>query len=234
MFEDTHPNPAPGHLTVPEAALRLGVTEGMVRSLITRGELAAARVGRNLMIPSDAVEQRLSSRPSRGRRLTPARAWGLLFLAAGEPVTWLDRHARWRLSNHLATHPLADMRAQLLERGRRRSYRAHPAVLNRLRSDRSLMLTGTSATTQLRLGIVGGDDRVDAYVDQAELDALVRRHHLRPSSDPNVILRIVPSFGWSWPPARIAPISAVALDLLDDPEPRARQVGDELLRRMTP
>jgi hypothetical protein len=95
------------------------------------------------------------------------------------------------------------------------------------------MLTGATAATELRLGLIGGGDRLDAYVDAGHLEAVVRRHHLRPSSDVNVTLRVVPSFGWAWPPARAAPIPAIALDLLDDPEPRAQQVGDKLLSGIT-
>jgi excisionase family DNA binding protein len=67
-------NPAPGYLTVPEAALRLSISEDRVRKLIAHNELPAARVGRNWLIPLSEVEHRLASRPSRGRRLTPARS----------------------------------------------------------------------------------------------------------------------------------------------------------------
>jgi hypothetical protein len=35
---------------------------------------------------------------------------------------------------------------------------------------------------------------VEGYVDARDLDRIVRRHHLRASRDPNVILRVVPSF----------------------------------------
>jgi excisionase family DNA binding protein len=234
MFEDATPNPAPGYLTVRDAASRLSVTEDMVRKLIARGELEAARVGRDWMIPSVAVERRLATRPSRGRRLTPARAWGLLFLSVGQPVTWLDRHARWRLSRYLAEHRLEDLRGQLVERGRPKSYRAHPAMLKALRADPLVMITGIAAASELRLGLIGGEDRIEAYVDEARLDALIHRYHLRLSNDPNVVLRAIPSFGWSELPARIAPLPAVALDLLDDPEPRAQQTGSELLASIRP
>jgi hypothetical protein len=147
-------------------------------------------------------------------------------------VPWLDRHARWRLSRHLAAHKLAEIRPQLIERGRRRSFRAHPGMLERLRMDDSLMLTGISAAKELRLGLLGSDDWLEAYADQAELANLVHRYHLRPSREPNVTLRPVPPFGWEWPPARMAPISAIALDLLDNAEPRAKQLGRQLLRKL--
>jgi hypothetical protein len=57
------------------------------------------------------------------------------------------------------------------------------------------------------------------------------RHHLSAShGDPNVTLRVVPSTGIAWPPTHVAPVSAIALDLLESSEPRARQVGAELLQ----
>jgi len=61
---------------------------------------------------------------------------------------------------------------------------------------------------------------------------MVRRHHLRTSREPNVILRVVPTFAEAWPPAKDAPLSAIALDLLDDPDPRARTLGAQLLARI--
>ena len=63
----------------------------------------------------------------------------------------------------------------------------------------------------------------------AALAAIVHGHHLRPTREPNVTLRVVPDFGVIWPPVRIAPIPAIALDLLDSQEPRAQQVGIDLL-----
>ena len=93
------------------------------------------------------------------------------------------------------------------------------------------MLSGATAASELRLGLLAGEV-VDGYVDARDLDEIVRRHHLRPSRDPNVILRVVPSFTEAWPLHRHAPLPAVALDLLDDPDPRTRALGDQLLARI--
>jgi hypothetical protein len=92
------------------------------------------------------------------------------------------------------------------------------------------MLSGATAASELRLGLLAGEV-VEGYIDARDLDRIVRLHHLRASRDPNVILRVVPSFTETWPPARLAPLSAVALDLLDDPDPRARTLGNQLLAR---
>ncbi len=91
------------------------------------------------------------------------------------------------------------------------------------------MLTGATAAMARRLGLVGGAGSVDAYVGTGDLDGVVDRHHLRESrGDPNVTLRVVPPIGIAWPPAHVAPVSAIALDLLECSEPRACQLGAEI------
>jgi excisionase family DNA binding protein len=221
-----------GYLTVAEAAERLDVTPDRVRRLVRAGELPATRFGRALMVPADAVDLRRSRGSGEGRRLEPASAWAVLYMAAGLPVPWVDRRNRWRLARYLATHRIGDIRDRLVARGRPRAYRAHTSVLAALRADPALMLTGVTGASEARLGLVGGGGEVDAYVDADALDGVIRRHHLRPSREPNVTLRVVPSFTQAWPPARVAPLPAIALDLLDSDEPRARQVGAEVLRSL--
>lgn len=233
MFQQM-PSPVTGHLTVKEAAARLGVGPNDVRRLIEAGSLPGVKVGQQWLIPTDAVERRRELAPRRGRRLSPARAWGLLFLADGRDAPWLTPDARWRIRRRLATRPLAADRDRLIDRGRPIPYRAHPSMLDRMRADPNLMLTGVSATSALGPGLVGGPDEVDAYVDHTFLDDVVERYRLRPSTDPNVTLRLVPAIGWDWPPTDVAPRPAVALDLLDHAEPRVRQVGSELLERIGP
>jgi excisionase family DNA binding protein len=220
----------PGRITVAQAAERLSVTQGMVRRLISAGELPAERMGRAWMVSLEAVERRLDQEPRDGRRLRSQNAWAILFMIVGEPAPWLDQPNRWRLRRYLASHRVSDNRSRFAGRGRPTAYRAHPSLLAAVRGDPVLMLTGTSGASDRRLGLVGGSGDVDAYVADTDLDTLVRRHHLRPTGDPNVVLRVVQPFTSPWPPARVAPASAIALDLLDSPEPRARQVGDEVLR----
>jgi hypothetical protein len=118
-----------------------------------------------------------------------------------------------------------------VKRGVAHGFRAHPSVLGAIRDSEDLMLTGAAAAAELRLGLLAGDT-VDAYVSDRALPGIVARHRLQESQDPNVFLRSVASFVPSWPPSRIAPKAAVALDLLEDADPRSRQVGKELLGRL--
>jgi len=225
--------PAPGYVTVMEASRRLGVTPERVRHLIRTNDLAAERLGRAYMVSIDAIERRSALAPASGRRLTPAHAWGVIALAGGDPTPWLDRSTRSRLRHLLGLRGLRNLRARLTDRARPHRLRGHPSLLRDLRADPSLMLSGAPAASRLHLGLTGGE-AVDGYLGIGDLEHLVEQYHLRPSRDPNVILRVVPFFSAVWPRPAVAPLAAVILDLLDDMDPRARQVGEEQLIKLDP
>lgn len=230
MFEDTSVALS-GLLSVAEAATRLGVSESRVRQLIHARELRAERVQGRWLLPIEAIERRQDLLPARGRRLTPARAWGLLYLAADLPAPWLDRSARYRLRSLLELRGLRSLRSRLTTRGVPAPMRSHPSLLPKLLDEPVLMLSGATAATRLRLGLVA-DDVVDAYVDADNGADLVVRYHLRASRTPNVVLRFVPTFTPDWPHDHEAPLPAIALDLLEDTDPRAREIGRALIERI--
>jgi excisionase family DNA binding protein len=217
-----------GYLTVAQAAQRLGISARRVNHLVRTGGLRSSQLGAITVIPVSAVERRRSLQPGDGRRLTPSNAWGVLALASGERPAWLAPDTRYRLGRLVAKNGLVSLRARLVERGERQTFRAHPSVLRVIRDDPALMLSGVTAAAELRLGLLAGDT-VDAYVDERALATLIARYGLRDSQEPNVILRVVPSFMPSWPPSHIAPRAAVALDLIEEGDPRIHQVGTELL-----
>jgi len=224
---------SPGsYLTVAQAAQRLGVSARRVNHLVRTGDLRSSQLGATTVIPMADVERRRSLKPGNGRRLTPSNAWGVLVLASGQRPSWLASDTRYRLGRLLAKHGLGGLRARLTDRAERQAFRAHPSLLRAIREDRALMLTGVTAAAELRLGLLAGDT-VDAYVDERALGTVIARYGLRESQEPNVILRVVPSFLPSWPPSHVAPRAAVALDLIEEDDPRIRQVGTELLRRLT-
>lgn len=218
-------------LSVSEAAARLGVSQQQVRQLIRSGELEADRLGRAFLVPAGAVERRASQEWPRGRRFAPANAWALLSIADGKEAPWLSPDDRWRVKRYLAGHSLEWLRPRLVDRAKAVRLRAHPSLLRRLRNDPDLMLSGVSAARELRLGLVGGGDEVDAYVDSSRFPDVMRRYRLRPSQESNLVLRVIPPVGWASLPGHVAPRAAVALDLLDHSEPRVQQVGQELLAK---
>jgi excisionase family DNA binding protein len=224
---------SPGsYLTVAQAAQRLGISARRVNHLVGAGDLRSSQLGAITVIPAADVERRRSLKPGDGRRLTTSNAWGVLALASGERPPWLAADTRYRLGRLLAKHGLLNLRARLVERGEQQAFRAHPSLLRAIREDPALMLSGVTAAAELRLGLLAGDT-VDAYVDERALATLIARYGLRVSQEPNVILRMVHSFMPSWPPSHVAPRAAVALDLIEQDDPRIRQVGTELLGRLT-
>lgn len=233
MFEEIAQHQR-GVLSVAGAAAQLGVSAQQVRQLIRSGELEAQRLGHAFLIPADAVERRASQHSPPGRRFAPPNAWAILSIADGKNAPWLSADDRWRVKRHLAAQSLERLRPRLVDRAKAVRLRAHPSLLKRLRHDPDLMLSGVSAARELRLGLVGVGDEIDAYVESSKFDQLMRRYRLRLSPDSNVVLRVVPPIGWRSLPGRVAPAPAVALDLLDHPEPRVQQVGKKLLSKAKP
>jgi len=220
------------YLTTAQAAKLLGVSQARVRALIANGDVRATKAGHDWSVLRSDVEARADRDVGGGGRpLSPASAWGLFELAEGGVPGWLDRQQRWRISKFVPRLRSGELSSRLVRRAERRSFRVHPGVMKRLRADSALMLTGASASEPLRLGLTGGPDSVEAYVSEHDLEDVVRRYFLEPADDDaNVLLRVVPELGSSWPPREVAPSAAVALDLLEHPDPRARQIGRDLLR----
>lgn len=227
---------APGwhrSLTVAQAAERLGVTAQRVRVLIADGELSASRfVGRWAIDPT-SVERRMLLGRTTGRNFTLPHAWGVLFLADGLSAPWLNPVERSKLKALLAAQGLAVLRPRLGRRAARLAFRAHPSDLARIAAEPGLMLTGASASPRHGQGIIDSG-YLEAYVRQGTASRLKKRYALGPSENPNVILRVMDPCPATFPTLPQAPTPAVAIDLLDDPEPRAQEVGGALLARYRP
>jgi excisionase family DNA binding protein len=214
--------------TVSEAAAALAVARQRVLRLIADGELRARRSGRQWLVNRIDLDRRAERAHPAGGRFSPLRAWGVLFLADGRDVPWLDRKSRWFLERQLAAHGLSGLRERLERRGRPHYLRAHPGDLGRLASELSVIATGASAA---RASDIIGSERLDAYVPEPRLSALGRRYHLEPSWNANVILRELPATVAPLLSTKEAPATAVAIDLLDDEDPRSQEAGRRLLSR---
>jgi len=230
MVKDTLA-PAPGFVPIAPAAKRLGVTQGRVRQLIKSGDLLANQVGDIWLVESESVERRIALAPGHGRKLTPSRAWALLCMADHQPAPWLDRSARYKVGALLKNRGLRALSSKLVDRGLPVRLRSHPSLLRRLRHDPRLMLTGATAAAELGLGLLAGDV-VEAYIEAGSFEEISHEYHLQASREPNVVLRRVRGFAATWPIAPNAPLSAIALDLLEDADPRARELGASLIERI--
>lgn len=229
-------------LTVREAADRLGVNEQRVRALINAGRLRARKVGGRWLIDSADVDMRRDGGVAGHRPFRPANAWAVLCLAARSPRSaprppgsFGTRVARWRRRRRFegksVSGALLDLLPVLHTRGRLHRLRAHPGDVPRVIEEPHIVRTGVSAAADYGADIVA-PGVAEFYVAQDRLSDLAARYLLEPSNQPNVLLRAVEG-PWPFPPGcRVAPISAVALDLLEASDERTRRAGRELLSRL--
>jgi excisionase family DNA binding protein len=215
-------------MTVSGAARALGLTRQRVLQLISAGDFRALRSGRQWLISRPDVERRKQAASPSGGHFSPYRAWGVLFLADGLEAPWLDRSARWTLKRQLSEHRLADLRPRLGARGRRRYLRAHSSDIQRIGRERGVIRTGASAQNATNIVAPG---HLEAYVTSEDLSAIASRYHLTPSWDANVVVREIPRVVASHIVGVEAPTSAVALDLLEEDDPRSQEIGQQLLAR---
>ncbi|HZP94987.1 MAG TPA: hypothetical protein VFC31_01440 [Candidatus Limnocylindria bacterium] len=120
----------------------------------------------------------------------------------------------------------------LRERAEPHLFRGDERLVERLRDDPAIVLSGVNAAAAYGVDI-RAPGVVEAYVERARLPDLIYRYALRPAeiADANIVLRVVDA---SVPrtPHGVAPVAAVALDLLESPNDRFRRAGRELARRL--
>jgi len=218
-------------LSSTEAAARLGVTAGRVRELIASGTLRARRVGNRYLVRRDDVETRATEGPSPGRPFSPRRSWAIILLSSGVPPNGLDAVSLSKVKRVIRERDLWSIRRQLTSRAARREFRAHSSDLPRLEAERGVVLTGARYASEAGLSLVAPDAPVELYVDPDTAHRLIRRYRLRPSERPNVVLHVVPERVRDWINGRLAPRTAVALDLADDRDPRSQEVARATLSR---
>ena len=220
-------------LDVNQAAQLLSLRPRSVLRLIRDGELPARKeFGRWRILRSDVeVRRELGSRG--GRRYSPAQAWGLIAIVSGGQAPWLDRVSRWRIERQLDDgRSLDELRSALAERGRAHRYAAHPDSIARLGGMTGAMLSGLPGAAASGAGVIASSEHYEAYLPASILAEAVREYDLREDLEGSVILRPVVAGALPRPWPDVAPRLAVALDLLESHDPRARQVGRELLAEL--
>lgn len=216
-------------MSTTEAASTLGVTRQRVGALVRNGLLRSLRVGNQTLVRRDDVEGRVELGPGSGRRYSPRRAWALILLADGIVPPGIDGPTRSRLRSVGRRQQLWHIRARLASRAERRDFRAHSSDLERLSTEVGVVRTGSRFAAEAGLGLLASDAPVELYVDPATAQRLEDRYRLRPSGDPNVVLRVLPDEVRGWLTEPVAPRTAVALDLAEDRDPRSQDVARRVL-----
>lgn len=227
------PMALPDLIPVGDAARQLGVNDARVRAMLAAGQLDGDKVGGRWLVRGESIRRRRREEHGRGRQLSPANAWALLFLASGDDAPWLASADRSRLLRLLDDRGLEGLRGRFHQRASERSFVAHPGVLRHLASDPQVALSGVSAASARGLGLSAGQE-VDAYVPASALASLISKFALaEPDSGvpANVKLRVVPEGIWPFKDV-LAPLAAVALDLAQDPDARSARIGAQALRRL--
>lgn len=201
-------------ISVPEAAERLGVSEGRVRQRINDGSLPADKIGGRWVVHVVGLGAVGDSRV--GRPLAPHMAWAVLDVLAGQKPALRYPAERSRACKYAARlsdakDPAPLLRSLLRHRGRREVFKAAPADLPDLREDERLRLSGVSADE----GIVA-EGLVEGYVAESDLQALLDDYFLLPAEpgEENIILHVAEDNRvQSW--SRRMPKVVVAADLAE-------------------
>ena len=224
----------PAEIPASEAARHLGIHGSRVRALVRAGHLPARKVANRWLVDAGAVERRALIRPDRGRPLEPANAWGLLFLASGEPAPWLANDVRSRLRRRLRESSLRKELSHLGKRARIRYFAGGKLARSSLLRNPRFVQSGISAAAGYGASL-RSPRILEGYLPESEVERLVYRYALQLADEreADLILHVVSDF-WPFKAHRIAPRAAVAADLLDSVDQRTRRAGEDLLRQLRP
>lgn len=196
------------------------------------GQLSGERIGGIWLLDESSVERRKRLSPQAGRPFESRNAWGILLLASGQEPEGLDSSSLSRLKRILRENGVEQLIPRLAKRGKKKRYRSHPGELKYIIEDERLTATGISAAGYFDLDLVSGAE-VDGYVRESEEAGFISRHALKPASDGNVSLRVVPDESWEFVrEGRKAPPAAVAVDLLEDVDARSQSAGRQALESL--
>jgi hypothetical protein len=239
-------------LSVPQAAQELGLSTARVRAMAASGQLTAEKIGGRWLVEGIEVSTRQTERRLPGRRFTAMNAWAVLVISSDghftpqEGVTPADDvllthispSVRSRLKRLLLSEGLAKLAPRLGARAEAFHYRVHPGELSHVTSDPALMATGITGAA--RYGLLSSKE-VDGYLPARSLTEFVERHALSElphgggvfPPEPTVCLRAVPDNVWSiFGGKSVAPMAAVALDLMDGWGARSQEIGRGLARTL--
>lgn len=221
----------PEFLSVADAARALDVHNSRVRALLAAGQLDGVKLSGRWLVSARAVWERRQSPRARGRPLIPANAWAVVAMASGQHPDWISREEERRLIRLLDARGFRDIVPRLHERADVRRFFGHPGILPELSSAPELVSAGVSAARDHHLKLVPGRE-VDAYVSEKQLPRLVKRMALEPrDEDANVRLRVIRRGLWPFDQP-VAPLAAVAIDLAELPDARAKRIGRSAIREI--
>ncbi len=212
------------------AAERLGRSPHEVRRLVYAGQVCAHRRAGRWFVPVSEV-RRLQRLPQPvGRPFSPASAWALLAMLAGDEPAGLSAPRRSQLRRHLLDADSGELAARLGRRASRRFGYAHPSRLPSLAADPQVVLTGLAAAERAGTHLVATDDsEVEGYVAEDDVARLYARHGLVAADEvANVVLHVVDDAIEIPVRREVAAVPVVGLDLWESGDARACEGGQRL------
>jgi hypothetical protein len=216
---------------VTQAAERLEVSPRRVRQLLAQGSLVGRQLGRDWAVDPRSLARHPVRRRSVGRPWHPSAAWAVLRVAYGDQLD-MSPVDRSRAQHRLSQHGLSGLVARLRSRADEYRCYAHPAAIERLNRDTSVVRGGVSAVDEHNIDLVV-TGAAELYVQRRHHAELADRYALDPDAErPNVILHVVDDDAWPFGDSvEVAPWPVVAVDLLDADDERSRRAGQALVDR---
>lgn len=219
-------------LTSREAARRLHVSDREVRRLAAVGDLRSRKLGGRLLVQVDALDQRLQSRPSRGRPMSARVAWGLLWELSDLRASWLRDSERSRLRSWLRTASVESVALAVRRRAVRHDLRLLPQYLEAVAGADGVLAGGISAAEFVGADIVGLG-AAEIYCTADRLAELTGEYGLSDRGETNLTVRVPALPEADLLTGRDAmPAAAVAVDLLESADIRTRRAGHDVAERL--
>lgn len=218
-------------ISLVEAAARLALDPSRVRALVRSGQLPAEKLANRWLIDPNALDRRLANRPQDGRPFEPRRAWALLFLFSGEDAPWLAMIERSKLRAIVRDRDFDDVRPRLRRRADIRFFAGAERAKSDVMRAPDLVLSGVSAAEHYSLSL-RSNRIIDGYLPRGSAERAIYRNALREvdEREANIVLRLADYFPLEH--REVAPIAAVAADLLDSVDQRSARAGRELARKV--
>ena len=169
------------YVTLTEAAERLNVSAKAIQKLIERGNLNAERIGNRWVLHIDEVNQSQRVRGKPGRPLTQAAAWQ----AISKAVISSDSDAR------------DAFRRWVRPRAKHVNGYAHPSIVDDLRNDLDIVLSGRDAADELNIPAGVNPEQIQMYLKLSKYNYLIARREIKvPAVRANLHMHIVNDEQW--------------------------------------
>lgn len=214
----------------PEVAKQLGISERRVRAMITEGTLPAQRMMGRWAIPANAVASFHAK--SAGRPMAEQSAWSVLRRLAGDPdpVPSRLRHRLDGLTDDTA--PAQRLRSWVCNRGKPVHLWAFKPALEGLHDDDRVVLGGDRVVENLE-----PSGQLRTYANAADIDDVIADYGLRRVNGdrlPNAVIwgtADIDAIPRNPADAHAAAHVVAAIDLLDEGDPRAVGIAENIIAR---